>query len=450
MMMSAVDPDRFDRLEKLIVDSGHAPTFGAARELLRTYRLQILADASSCENPAWQAAILTAANAGGRAMHGGVQVQLGANPVCSVPIAAGRRLSDALTDLGATLVPAAEADVPTIVFGRAARVTSPALVYASAGRWTAQVGPEPTDAIAVDGQVPATVLTACVAVSELFQRLRGHPVAADRMIEVSIWRPGGPIAEREGPMLSALPAALWLLGLGHLGQAYAWLLGLLPYPADGGRSLVLQDDDKLTDANRATSMLHRTEALGMRKTRLAAGVMDPLGWNTRLIEARFAGGPLHRTGDPLVLLGGVDNPRARRHYDESGFPLIYDAGLGAGPDGFLDMTIRRLPASRPSMAIWPVDAPPARVAPAGRDAYAALEALTGDRCGIERLAGRTVATAFVGVAAACWVVGGLLRELHGGRALELVDFSLRNPSDGTVLEAPAARPPRVQTVSCTG
>ena len=35
-----------------------------------------------------------------------------------------------------------------------------------------------------------------------------------------------------GPSLVYLPSGLWLLGLGHLGQANAWALGCLPYLGD--------------------------------------------------------------------------------------------------------------------------------------------------------------------------------------------------------------------------
>jgi hypothetical protein len=241
---------------------------------------------------------------------------------------------------------------------------------------------------------------------------------------------------------------LWLLGLGHLGQACAWLLGLLPYPAAGAGPLVLQDDDRVSAANRATSMLHRDETVGIRKTRLVAGIMDEIGWDTRLVERRYGGGTLQQTGDPAVLLGGVDNPQARRRLDETGMPLIYDAGLGAGPDGFLGITIRRLPGSRPSSEIWPAEARAGGPRRAGANVYEALARETGDRCGVELLAGRTVATAFVGVAAACWMLGGLLRELHGGAALELVDLSLRDPAAVTAIAAPTARTPRVPTVPC--
>ena len=68
---------------------------------------------------------------------------------------------------------------------------------------------------------------------------------------------------------------------------------------------------------------------------------------------------------------------------------------------------------------------------------------------MELLAGRTVATAFVGVAAACWTIGSLLRELAGGVRCELVDVDLRDPGSVVgVVAAERQRLPRVPTVPC--
>jgi hypothetical protein len=446
--VDAIDPDDYDRAVKLLVDEDPSLTWEAAAALLATYRLQVFAGARACENPAWQAALLTVVNAGGRAVHGGVRVLLGADPVCVLPWARGRRLSEAVAALGGeTSDGTLEDGVPAIVLGPRGEGLSARgapVVRAVAGTWVALVGPE----VEPDGQasVLAAVLAGAIAVSECFQWLRGHTAAGDRVVRVSLWDPEG---GSDGPSLVSLPAGLWLLGLGHLGQAYAWLLGLLPYPVEGARPLVLQDDDRLSRANRATSMLHRGELVRVRKTRLVAGAMDELGWDTALVERRYLGGPLRVGDEPQVLLGGLDNVQARRVLDDAGFAVVYDAGLGAGPDSYLAMTIRRLPASRSSREIWPAGVAAPVAVPRGA-AYAALEASTSDRCGVEQLAGRSVATAFVGCVAACFVVGGLLRELHGGPAFELVDLTLRDPSRVVAVNVQAARAPRVATVPWAG
>ena len=482
MAVNVVDPDDVDRVVKLLADSGQAPTFAAAEQLLRRYRLQLAAGADACATPAWQAALLTAVNAGARAVHGGVSVALGRDARVTLPLGRGRWLSELLTGYGARLADTFDPAVPTIALGTTADAET--VLHPFAGRWrvgmtpstapiaatasakatkpspgtapappgtprtapgTATMAPAPATAPTTPTTPPSTLaatLAAAVAVSECFQRLRGNPVAADRTVALSLWAPDDPHAE--GPAITELPDSAWLLGLGHLGMAYAWLLGLLPYPPAGDRPLVLQDDDRLSRANRATSMLHRGEALGIRKTRLLEHVLAPLGWDVRLVERRYRGGPLHGDGEPALLLAGVDNPYARRALDQTGFPVIVDAGLGAGPDGFTGMSVRRLPAARPSAQIFAGEPGPPTASSA--PAYADLAARTGDQCGVERLAGRTVATAFVGVTAACWALGGVLRELHGGVRAELVDHDLRDPGTVETIAAADQLSPRITTV----
>jgi hypothetical protein len=438
---AAVHPEDFDRIAKLLVDAGDARSFREAEETLRRYRLHVVASAEACRDPAWQAAIVTVVNCAMRAIHGGVTVALAEDAPFALPLGVGATLAETIARYGGTVVEPgydADSDMPTIVFGAPTAGRGPT-IYPHASQWRAGVATAPASNVGA-ASVIAAVAAAALAVSECFQRLRGHVVAADRHFAISLWDPEG---GTDGPPMRALPAEAWLLGLGHLGQAYAWILALLPYPAGSERRLVLQDDDRLSPANRATSMLHTEQALGARKTRLAAAVLEGCGFETALIERRFDGVRLHRRGDPTMLLAGVDNLETRRLVDDAGFPAAVDAGLGAGPDGYLGMTIRRLPASKPSRELWRGDG--ARAVCVG-PAYEELAALTGDRCGVEQLAGRTVATSFVGVVAAAWVIGGIVRELHGGLRFELIDYSLRTPDRVTSIESPDTAPLRVVSV----
>jgi hypothetical protein len=213
----------------------------------------------------------------------------------------------------------------------------------------------------------------------------------------------------------------------------------------------LQDADRLTAANRATSLLHRDDALGTPKTRVVAAALERAGWQTQLIERRHHGGRLRDPQDPPVLLGGVDNPEVRRNYDQSGFPVIYDAGLGAGPDGYLGITVRRLPGGRPSAELWPTQRRGASRLPArATAAYESLGRSSGDRCGVETLASRTAATSFVGLSAACLTIGGLLRELHAGERFELLDLTLRDPARITAIPSAQDGFARIASVArCT-
>ena len=80
-----------------------------------------------------------------------------------------------------------------------------------------------------------------------------------RVVGLSLWEPhkdcGWVSGRREEPDLAYLPSALWLIGLGHLGQAYLWALGLLPYGEPADVLLVPQDVDIVTSSTESTSIL---------------------------------------------------------------------------------------------------------------------------------------------------------------------------------------------------
>jgi hypothetical protein len=450
-MSNLIDPDSFDRLAKLFVDDGTAATFEQAEAMLRTYRLQLIAGPAACNSETWQAALLTAVNVGVRAVHGGVFVTLADPDAPSLsPGAQAETLGEAVTLLGATITTTAEPDIPTIHFahdGAADQLGFAPALHVVAGQWTAGVALEPPGTLATRPHILTAIVAAALAVSECFQWLRGYVVAGDRAFGISLWDPElnwlDPAAE--GPPIQALPTGAWLLGLGHLGQATAWILSLLPYPPESGAQLVLQDDDKISRANRATSMfVSDPGVVGRRKTRLVAERLEH-SFDTTLIERRYEGGTLRAPSDPDLLMAGVDNPQTRRRLDDTGFSVICDAGLGTGPEGYLGMQIRRLPGTRPSTEIWKRE-PKARALHDALPAYRQLEADTSDRCGVEQLAGRTVATAFVGVVAAGWQLGGVLRELHGGRRYDLIDLSLRQPHDVVALTSDNTRRLRLATI----
>jgi hypothetical protein len=56
-------------------------------------------------------------------------------------------------------------------------------------------------------------------------------------------------------LLTPIAESPQLLGLGHLGQAYAWTLGMLPYARPGEVQLGLVDFDRIIGANTAPQLL---------------------------------------------------------------------------------------------------------------------------------------------------------------------------------------------------
>ena len=93
--------------------------------------------------------------------------------------------------------------------------------------------------------------------SEVFSFYAGdHVMAGRRPAGLSLWRPDADwlACDLTEPALAFLPSRLWLIGLGNLGQAFAWALAVLPYGDRRDVQIVLQDFDrtvtrKLRDGN---------------------------------------------------------------------------------------------------------------------------------------------------------------------------------------------------------
>jgi hypothetical protein len=447
----STDPTRVGRLAKGLLEAGDAASVPEAEEILAGYRLQLHvgAEAAACEE--WQAAALSVVNAGVRAMHGGVDVVLEADPLCRAAWGRGGALSAALVSFGGKIVGALDPGVPTLVVG-APRATPPGspLIHLHASGWRAGAGFDPAAPAGPPPNVLATVTAAGLGVSEAFLHLRGDAVAGERDLGISLWRPGAAWRETdpEEPPISLLPAGAWLLGLGHLGQAYAWLLGLLPWADPGEATFHLQDTDAIEEGNRDSALLYLGDEEGERKTRLLARRLERLGLRTSIVERRLDRAQRIVDGEPTLALAGFDNVIARRALSEVGFRLIVDAGLGADEQSFCEMQVNELWGARRSDQVW--TAADAGAGPMA-EVFDRLGEESGDRCGYTQLAGRSVASSFVGLVAAGFVVAAVLRRLnHGltgsgpGPAYELIDYSLRAPARGSYLEeSGTGAPPRI-------
>ena len=279
---------------------------------------------------------------------------------------------------------------------------------------------------------------AAIGVSEAFQNLRGNVVAGRRSTGLSLWEPGHEWRDGAGygePCLY-LPKRLWLIGLGHLGQAYAWALGLLPYGDTSEADVVLQDRDSIVQANRSTGMLSDVASVGQRKTRLVAARLEALGFNSAITERYFDSATRRNVDEPGVALVGVDNPAPRRLLEGAGFDLIVDAGLGGGTQNYLDILMHSFPSGVKAADAWAERfeslASPLVDQPAYLDLHHQLSQTTeltdGEiRCGIIEVAGASAGAAFVGCVAATFVLGEVLRFFAGGPRFEVVGVSLRSP-----------------------
>lgn len=429
-MTTQISPDSLHRLVKQAIDSGTVASVDEAEALFRGYRLGIELDPAAAADPAQQAALLTVVALGRRVFLGGVTVagSLDTPLVLATPF--GRTLADAVRTLGGT-VDAVPADVPVIVIGGTARARhSSFCVRTAVAGWRGGILPINSEQSAEGGAaMPLSgMLAAGLAVNEAFLHVNGGvPAAGRRVSGISLWRPGADVdwlrPDGSEPALAYLPSRLWLIGLGHLGQAYLWGLGLLPYRDPADVSLVLQDVDIVTESTESTSILTDAMMLGQKKTRAMATWAEKRGFATVLNERLFAADFRRQADEPSVAFCGLDNGAGRRALDQVGFDLVVEAGLGRGHRDFRTMRLHVLPGRRAAADIWKQSREGEKLE--DRPAYAKLMA-DGvlDRCGMTLLAGKAVGAPFVGSIAATLALSEVLRVLHGGPVHQLIDLDL--------------------------
>lgn len=446
--MTSLDPDQLHRTAKLLVDTDVAATLQEAQDLLESLRVQILVGTDAAHTAAGQAACLTAINTAHRAFLGGCLVVLYADPAGTIPWAAGDVLSRAVQQVGGTITTTVEPDLPTICIGD---VTPPAgtnrVVWATWDGWVAAAVDNPHDRLdEPQGLELAGIVAGGLAVSETFQALTGSKIATQRNIGLSLWRPDLPYLDpqAQGPEPQYLPTALWLLGLGHLGQATAWAIGTLPYREPHEVRVCLMDPDHIVQANQATPLLAHPRDIGTRKARLVAHRLDTLGMTTTVIERRFSPELAVGPDEPAVAISGFDNPGARAHLEDAGFQRVVDLGLGGGA-AYNDILVHTFPAPTPAAEVFSARRQPS----VDLDKYersideivsAGVVDSVAARCGMVELAGTTASASFVGAIAGALGVADLLRALHLGTDYDVINLDLRTGRPATASPSPTPRP----------
>ena len=447
-----IDPDDFSRTEKLLVDRDGL-TFAQAKAELASRILQLDIGSDWQGTSGVPAAVLTAVNCGARAFLGGVNVRLKNDGVIERGWGQGLLLSDAVVRFGGTIVSAHKADHLTVAFGDPKTPVGHLVVHATWSGWSGGVVTDASKRLDErHGNPLSGALAGAIAVSECFQNQFHGPVAARRDAGLSLWRPGAAWLDGNlaGPKLQYLPDALWLAGLGHLGQAYAWVLGLLDYPADTHPEVLLQDVDVISAANLSTTMLAEDADRGRRKTRVVLAKLAKQGFDAILVERLFDEHTGRQDAEPPVILCGFDSYQARRRaLGDAGFARTIDAGLGSGHDRYLNILVRVFNGAFDSNTVYrDPDEPLLTVLGAGYELEIANQVEDGGneadvRCGIVDLAGKAVAASFVGAVAAALVIAETVRPLHGGPGNELVSVDLGFLVGATATESRSLQPTRL-------
>ena len=429
-MNATTHADNLHRLVKYALDSGEAKTLAEAESLFHSYRLALTIHGAEASCSLNQTTLLTAIALGRRVFLGGVSVEGDLDVPLKVPLPLRCRLHEAVTDLGGLIAPSDD-ETPTIAIGGGPRPRRTGFhIRTVAAGWRGGILPVDSDRMPTLGPtIPlASMLSAGLAINEAFQFVDGGgSIVGRRPIGLSLWQPGADMnwlaSDSDEPRITCLPSRLWLIGLGHLGQAYLWGLGLLPYKDPGKLSLVLQDIDKITPSTESTSILSDETMVGQKKTRAMANWAERCGFETALYERRFDASFYRQDDEPTIALCGLDNALGRRALDQVDFDLVVEAGLGRGQQNFRSIHLHVLPGARPAKKIWKQATSSETVV--DRPAYQEmLKSDELDRCGVTLLAGKAVGAPFVGTVAATLVLSQVLRLLHGASLYQLIDLNL--------------------------
>lgn len=432
--MTQWNAESMHRLAKLALDAGEVATPEEALELFSRYRLHLHLGTGWADTLAGQACFLTVLNTAVRAFLGGVVVSGDLDQVLGVPLYEGHTVRAMTEALGGAVTERPASDLPTLVLGRATSqfAAAPFCIQLSWDGWCAAISPtfDDTGLPCAEDNPLSGVAAAALGVNEAFLHVRGDFLeAGHRYVGLSLWHPlaveNWQADAHRGPALRYLPKSLWLVGLGHLGQAYAWTLGMLPYPVSERPHLVLQDFDSAAKSNLSTCLLLSEHDLRTRKVRAVAQRLEAAGFAIDMVERRF--GPLHQVlaNEPTTALFGVDNTAARRDIDSAGFAKVVEAGLGSGYRDFRNIRMHTFPGPKRASELWPPQADVQKAVELN-DAYKSLAVEHDDLCGMTQLASRAVATPFVGALTSALVLAEVMRPMHGGCIHETLDFQMKD------------------------
>jgi hypothetical protein len=426
--------DQLNRSAKLFMDNGAVSTTEEAIERLRGFRMHLLIGESASRSTTHQAALLTALNCGRRTLLGGVSVSGTLDAPLLSRVAPGPLLADAVRHLRGTIVADIPEGVPIVCIGGTDTVASSRFgVRTTFDGWRG--GVVPLASIGLEEGIeftPSGVLAGALAVSEVFAHLNGEPMAGYRTVGLSLWNQATSADWRspasDGPEPKALPADFWVIGLGHLGQAFLWTIGLMNFADPSSVRLYLQDDDVVGRSTESTSILTFSDDEERLKTRVCSQWAERCGFKTRLVERRFDRSLRVRHGEPLLALCGVDNPDARAVLEGAGFATVFEAGLGAGVEDFRLIRTHSFPCPVSAEAIWAED-DQETVAASDRGRLPSYEDLRKrgelDECGLTRLAEVAVGAPFVGATASATLIAQIVRLVVDGKRPTVLNLDLR-------------------------
>jgi molybdopterin/thiamine biosynthesis adenylyltransferase len=236
---------------------------------------------------------------------------------------------------------------------------------------------------------------------------------------------------KDGPRNINMPRKIWALGLGHLGQAYLWTVGLMLFSDPSQVLFLLQDDDTVENENIGSQVLCKDSNIGFPKTRACLKFLEDLNFKTRIVEKRFLPGNSEEEWIKKFpfLLNGVDNAQTRRNINKNYHKLFLDGATNGNSALFDSFTLKNVSyIEKGPDIIWPTSETDEVVL--HKNLYERYE--KANKCGI--LTNIGVSVPFVGLFGATFVIAELLRSLNQGTIYSIVSFRMSDLSSIDAIE----------------
>lgn len=399
--------ESLNRTMKLAMDEGRVQSYQEAFALFSSFRLRLQVAPGFSASPGVEAAVLTLLRAGPKTFLGGVELVGPLDEPCTLAWFAGKSLGAVATDCGVSASAGLIGHVPTICVGAGATTTEGFWIGLRVRSDGFTLTPDVSFQSVPESSVEAGVAAAGAALNQAFQYIyRKSPQAGQREVTFRL-----PVRKN-----STTARNQWVIGMGHLGQAYLWTT-MLQSSELRPAVVRLSDDDKVSASSLSTCLLVDPSDVGCDKVGAVAGRLEALGVVVQrdLVRLNLDAGPLC-ANHPLCVVA-VDNLALRRSLDRVHAARVLEAGIGDGPDGFTRIQAHAFPGARLARDIWSGEDPNAsRAVDISKPAYRSLLAESGDECGTALVAGRSIATPFVGAFA-----GAILAHLS--EADELSDYA---------------------------
>lgn len=433
--------DNANRLLKALIEKYQLQKPSDAEALLNELRLGVVCGEKIRSSAAFQSALLTIVNTGKRAFLGGVFVSLPPYVELLVPWPECKSLNEVINKLGGKET---KVNLDEMSFGLTIGCHSdrPNSLEILCNGWVGGVTSLPNYEVPLKPDFAlGGVFAGALGVGCAFLRACGlDNTAAFKPMGFSLWKPNLNWLDPEasGPELIRIPKKIWVLGLGHLGQAYLWCLGLLSIPEIQQMEFMLQDFDSINKANLSTGVLSEEDSLQKLKTQNAADWLRSRKFNVKVTDRRFDNKTQTNGDEPYVALCGFDSLESRQLLDEAGFDVIVECALGATLENFDSFSMHVLPCSRSAKEIWAKHSSQ-KVEPAVVEAFE--KEAEANNCGVimaaRELAAKGISSSFVGCVAAAVVISELIRAWHEGDGFESIKGQMRNLDISAV---PATKP----------